>query len=322
MIRATMGFGAAALLLAAATLLAADSAAGAEKTPEEELRDVAAETFAGVKDALAAGDEALGLRVVEGSLRVAWALAKLTTLKQSKTTEDSHIAEMEELWQKREEVHEQALTKTKAAYEEHIEKIKEIYQKERAQLKALMDEMAKRGEALEAENKALRARLGEKPESPAGQKPAAESEAAKPPAKLNELLAAARAYLAAPANETQAARQVRQKKILDGLAGREFVMAAALFDVKPTKKSGEFRAEFRQKPGPAETVILRFASSDDRLVALAVGDEKTIRFKVTGLSFANTRKQAWGESIEMWEPGKANVGIAFIVEGTDARLTP
>jgi hypothetical protein len=194
-----------------------------------------------------------------------------------------------------------------------------------ARLRALVEEKTKRISALEAENAALRARLGEKPATPAAGESAPEAKSL-PPLRVQELVAAARAYLAAPANETQAARQIRQKKILDGLTGRELVMAAKLVDIKPAKGPNEFRAEFRQKTSPSETVILRFASTDDSLVALAVGEEKTVRLKVTGLSFGITYKQAQGESIGQWEPGPARArnatGTAFIVEGTDARLAP
>jgi len=159
---------------------------------------------------------------------------------------------------------------------------------------------------------------------------AEEMPAKSPPLRVQELVLAARNYLDQPAGETQAARQIRQKKILDGLTGRELTVRAALYDVKPTKKTGEFRAEFWSKNGPSETIVLRFVSTDDSLVALAVGKEKTIRLKITGLSFGVTYKGAraapWpiGEGIGAFQQsaGRAEnaTGTAFIVEGTDAQL--
>jgi len=319
MIRATMlGLGTAALLLAAATLLAADSAAGAEKTPEEELRDVAAETFAGVKDALAAGDEALGLRVVEGALRVAWARAKLATLKQGKAAEESHIVELDELWQKREAVHEQTLARTKAAYEQHIAETKAIYNQERARMKTLVDEMVKRVEALEAENKILRVRLEGKTESPAGQKPAAESEAAKPPAKLNELLAAARAYLAVVPGETQAARQARQAETLEPFIGREFILAGILENVETKKGSDLLTVKLKYESArkitytageplgfssrtwsvtePAEIVTVDVTTADRSATELRTGTRVTIRGRLVK---ATVQGVAAGKGVRM-----------------------
>jgi hypothetical protein len=257
---------------------AAEDIASASEAAEtwsqyKDLKEDAAKAFAGVRDALAARDEAGGLDLAERYLRIAWMKGKAMEM-------DLNIARME---------------KSSQVEGEHD-----------AQTLVIVKKMAKRIEALEIENKALRERLGEKSESLSERKPATGDGMAKPPLKIDDLLAAARDYVAQPAGETQAARDARQESIRNRLVGREFLLVATLREVKRQKEDGTFTVTLQwesskqmlgrtwiagapgpQKMVPSETVFLKVITTDSTAMERSVGERVTVRARLAKSGFAN-----------------------------------
>jgi len=253
--------------------LAIDRASKADD-PDEAARLYGALLLGGTKDALAIGREDLALNIIEKTIGTVWAQAESMTIKKLAADRKLRIAAMEKI------------------------------SREQNEIEKKLEELAKMNEALKAENETLRAandalrvRLGEgvHDSAPAATpgvatEPPPTAAPAKPPMRIEELLAAAREYVDAPAGETQAAREAKQERITNRLVGRDFVLTAPLKNVTRQEKDGTFTVMLQWKSQklavkgystPAETIYVQTTVSDASTSLWTIGTPVMIRARLT-----------------------------------------